>query len=149
MVLVAAFFIAVTPRQNNPTAAISATTVPARSALRDATTAAVAAAESIRTSKLAGVTAIPSAIADVPSAAFRSVAFGTEGRAVLPDLDDRVTVLTEQFAYSVAWRDVARLDLDGADAVVVDDDGAVVARIHDGRLTVSHDLLVGSSITTD
>ncbi len=99
---------------------------------------------------LSAATAIPNAIADVPSAAFRSTPSdgNTEDRAVLPDLEDRVTVLTEQFAYSVAWRDVSRFNL-AENAIVVDHEGTIVARIDDGRLTVSHDLLVGASISLD
>ena len=148
--LVAALVITLTPRQTTTTAAISATTVPATSMLRDASSTAVAAAHSIRTSTLSGATAIPNAIADVPPEAFRSVPFDvlSESRAVLPDLHDRVTVLTEHFAYSVAWRDVSRLQLT-EDAIVVDHDGVIVAHIDDGRFIVSHDLLVGASISLD
>jgi hypothetical protein len=150
--LVAALAITLTPRQAATTTAISATTVPAASAsaLQDAASTAVAAAESIRMSMLSGATAIPNAIADVPSAAFRPTSSGgnTEHGAVLPDLEDRVTVLTEQFAYSVAWRDVSTLDLAGI-AIVVDHEGTIVARIDDGRLIVSYDLLVGASINVD
>jgi hypothetical protein len=148
--LVAALVITLTPRQTTTTTAISVTTVPAASALQEAANTAVAAAESIRTTRLSGATAIPNAIADVPSAAFRSLPSdgSTEDRAVLPDLEDQVTVLTEQFAYSVAWRDVGRLDL-AEIAIVVDDEGTIVARIDDGRLIVSHDLLVGASISVD
>ena len=150
VVLVAALIITLTPRQTTTTSTISATTVPAASALRDAASTAVAAAESIRTTTLSGATAIPNAIADVPPAAFRPTASDvrTEARAVLPDLDDRVTVLTEQFAYSVAWRDVNRLHL-SENAIVVDHEGTIVARIDDGRLIASHDLLVGASISVD
>lgn len=148
--LVAALVITLTPRQGATTTAITATTVPATSALRDAANTAVAAAEAIRSSALSGATAIPSAIAAVPPAAFRLAALdeGTETRAVLPDLDDRVTVLTEHVAYAVAWRDVSRLDLVD-DAIVVDHEGTIVARITDGQFIVSHDLLVGASITVD
>jgi hypothetical protein len=148
--LVAALIITFTPRNTTTTAAISATTAPAASTLREAANTAIAAAESIRESTLSGATAIPNAIAAVPPAAFRAESFDllAETRAVLPDLDDRVTVLTAQFAYSVAWRDVSRLNVTD-DAIVVDDEGVIVARIDDGHFIMSHDLLVGASITLD
>ena len=148
--LVAVWVITLTPRQSAPSTAISATTVPASSVLGDAASTAVATAESMRTSTLSGALAIPSAIADVPPAAFRSTSASVrrDAPAVLPDLDDRVTVLTEQFVYSVAWRDVSRLDV-ARDAIVVDDEGTIVARIDDGQFIASHDLLVGASISLD
>ena len=107
-------------------------------------------AETIRTIMLSGAMAVPNAIADVPSAAFRSTPSdgNTEVQAVLPDLHDRVIVLTEQFAYSVAWRDVSRLNLTEA-AIVVDHEGTIVGHLDAGRLIVSHDLLVGASISLD
>ena len=149
VVMVAAMVVALTPRQTASTAtSITATTVPTAASLSDAVNTAVVAAESIRKGPLAGITGIPQAIADVPALSSRSAATGEAAQAVLPDLDDRVTVVTEQLVYAVAWRDVARLDL-SADAVVVDDDGHIVARIEDGRLIVSHDLLVGASISVD
>jgi len=148
--LVAALAITLTPRQTTTTTAISATTVPAASALRDAAGTAVPTAETIRTIMLSGAMAVPNAIADVPSAAFRSTPSdgNTEVQAVLPDLHDRVIVLTEQFAYSVAWRDVSRLNLTEA-AIVVDHEGTIVGHLDAGRLIVSHDLLVGASISLD
>ena len=148
--LIATLVITLTPRQTETTTAIPATTVPSASSLRDGGGIAVATAESIRTIMLSGATAVPNAIADVPPAAFRSPPGNgnTEVEAVLPDLDDRVTVLTEQFAYSVAWRDVSRLNLTEA-AIVVDHEGTVVGHLDAGRLIVSHDLLVGSSISLD
>jgi len=149
VVLVATMVVALTPRQTaSTTTAITATTVPTTASLSDATNTAVVAAESIRRSPLAGITGIPQAIAQVPVLSARSVPSGDTAQAVLPDLDDRVTVLTEQLVYAVAWRDVARIDLT-ANAIVVDDDGHVVARIDDGQLIVSHDLLVGASISVD
>jgi hypothetical protein len=96
---------------------------------------------------LVEATAIPSALADVPAAAFHSTG-SSDPQAVLPDLHDQVLVLTDQYAYSVAWSDVARLDVAG-DAVVVRADGAIVARFIHGRLIVSHDSLVGSAFATD
>ncbi len=152
VVMVATMVVALTPRQNDATTtAITATTVPA-SSLRGAANVSVAAAESIRTSRLSGFTAIPNAIADIPAAASRTFTRSSSNaeseRVVLPDLDDRVTVLTEQYVYAVAWRDVSRIDAT-ADAVVIDEAGFVVARIIDGRLVVSHDLVVGASLSVD
>lgn len=154
VVMVATMVVALTPRQDlASTTAISATTVPA-SQLRDAANTAVVAAHSIRSSRLSGFTAIPNAIADIPTAITRSsagaagAAGGDSAQAVLPDLDDQVTVLTEQFAYAVAWRDVTRIDAT-TDAVVIDQAGYLVARIVDGRFIVSHDLLVGASLSVD
>ncbi len=148
VVMVATMVVALTPRQNTATTtAMTATTVPT-SSLRGASNTAVAAAESIRTSRLSGFTAIPHAIADIPAAVIRSSATAESERVVLPDLDDRVTVLAEQYVYAVAWRDVSRIDAT-ADAVVIDEAGFVVARIVDGRLIVSHDLVVGASLSVD
>jgi len=96
---------------------------------------------------LVEATAIPSAIADVPAGAYRS-ADSSDPQAVLPDLHDQVLVLTDQYAYSVAWSDVARLDVAG-DAVVVRSNGEIVARFSNGRLIVSHDSLVGSALAAD
>ena len=147
VVMVATMVVALTPRQDTATTAISATTVPA-SSLRGSANAAVAAAESIRTSRLSGLTAIPNAIAAIPAAVTRSSTNTESERVVLPDLDDRVIVLTDQYVYAVAWRDVSRIDAT-ADAVVIDEAGFVVARIVDGRLIVSHDLVVGASLSVD
>ena len=66
----------------------------------------------------------------------------------MPDLHDQVIVLTEQFAYSVAWRDVSQLNLTES-AVVVDHEGTIVGLLDAGRLTVSHDLRVGATINLD
>lgn len=140
--------VALTPRQNTATTtASSATTLPA-SLLSDAENTAVAAAESIRTSRLADVTAIPYAIAIVPIAASMLSSSDDPNQVILPDLDDRVTVLTDQFAYVVAWRDVTLIDA-ATEAVVIDDGGDVVARMKDGRLIMSHDLLVGAAFSVD
>jgi len=147
--MVAAMVVALSPQQApTTTTALSATTIPAAASVANTDNVAVIAAESIRTSRLAGITAIPQGIADVPPGMVRRSVAGEEMQAILPDLDDQVTVLTEQFVYPVAWRDVTRIDLT-ADAVVVDSNGVVVALIVDGRLVVSHDLLVGASITVD
>jgi hypothetical protein len=148
VVMVATMVVALTPRQNAATTtAISATTLPA-ALLSDSEHTAVAAAESIRTSRLAGITAIPQAIANIPSAASRLSSSDDPAQVILPDLDDRVTVLTDQFAYAVAWRDVTRIDVT-TDAVVIDNAGYVVARMEGGRLIMSHDLLVGASLSVD
>lgn len=149
VVLVAALVVTLTPQQTATTASMSATTVPAPSRFSDAATSAVEAAKSIRASTLAAATAIPNAIADVPEAAIRRLTADDVAptRAVLPDLDDHVTVLTEHFAYSVTWREVGRLLAD--DAIVVDNDGVIVGRIDDGRLIVSHDMVVGAWVSVD
>lgn len=148
--LVAALAITLTPRQTTTTTAISATTMPSASALPDGGNTTFATAEPIRTIMLSGATAVPSAIADVPSAAFRSPPTNgnTELEAVLPDLHDRVTVLTEKFAYSVAWRDVSHLNLTES-AIVIDHEGMIVGHLNAGRLTVSHDLRVGATVSLD
>ena len=148
--LVAALAITLTPRQTTTTTAISATTMPPASALRDGGNTTFATAEPVRTIMLSGATAVPKAISDVPSAAFQSPPYNrnTELEAVLPDLHDQVIVLTEQFAYSVAWRDVSQLNLTES-AVVVDHEGTIVGLLDAGRLTVSHDLRVGATINLD
>jgi hypothetical protein len=148
VVMVATMVVALTPRQNAATTtAIGATTLPT-ALLSDSENTAVAAAESIRTSRLAGITAIPQAIANIPLAASLLSSSDDPTQVVLPDLDDRVTVLTDQFAYAVAWRDVTRIDVTTG-AVVIDNAGFVVARMEDGRLIMSHDLLVGASLSVD
>lgn len=145
--LVAALVVTLTPaRSNQSTTAIGSTTTPV-SALRSSDSSAIAVAEALRTNQLDDVTAIPNAIADIPAVALRSGNSTTANSAVLPDLDDTVTVITDQYAYPVAWRDVTRLDV--TDGIVVDADGAIVARITEGRLVVSHDLLVGGVLSAD
>lgn len=147
--LIAALVITVTPAGsiNTPIAVSASTSPPARDSIRAAASTAIAAAETIRSIRLVEATAIPNAIANVPAAAFRSTGL-SDPQAVLPDLHDQVLVLTDQYAYSVAWSDVARLDVAG-DAVVVGPNGAIVARFTDGNLIVSHDSLVGSALTAD
>jgi hypothetical protein len=149
VVLIAALVVTVTPDRSTdaPIAVSASTSPPVREASRAAARTAIAAAETIRSIRLVEATAIPRAIADVPAAAYRSTD-SSDPQAVLPDLHDRVLVVTDQYAYSVTWSDVARLDVAG-DAVVVRDNGAIVARFSNGRLIVSHDSLVGSALATD
>ena len=143
--LIAALVVTVTPGGSiDAPIAVSASTSPP---VRAAASTAIAAAETIRSIRLVEATAIPSAIADVPVAAYRSTG-SSDPEAVLPDLHDQVLVLTDQYAYSVAWSDVARLDVEG-DAVVVRANGEIVARFNDGRLIVSHDSVVGSAFAAD
>ncbi|WP_394944003.1 hypothetical protein [uncultured Ilumatobacter sp.] len=147
--LIAALVVTITPGGSTdaPIAVSASTSPPVRASIRAAANTAIAAAETIRSIRLVEATAIPSALADVPAAAFHSTG-SSDPQAVLPDLHDQVLVLTDQYAYSVAWSDVARLDVAG-DAVVVRADGAIVARFIHGRLIVSHDSLVGSAFATD
>jgi hypothetical protein len=143
--LIAALVVTVTPggSVNAPITASASTSPPVRAAA----STAIAVAETIRSIRLVEATAIPSAIADVPAGAYRSTG-SSDPEAVLPDLHDQVLVLTDQYAYSVAWSDVARLDVEG-DAVVVGTNGEIVARFSDGRFIVSHDSLVGSAFAAD
>jgi len=147
--LIAALVVTVTPggSADAPIAVSASTSPPVRESIRAAANTAIAAAETIRSVRLVEATAIPSAIADVPAGAYRS-ADSSDPQAVLPDLHDQVLVLTDQYAYSVAWSDVARLDVAG-DAVVVRSNGEIVARFSNGRLIVSHDSLVGSALAAD
>lgn len=147
--LIAALVVTVTPggSADAPIAVSASTSPPVRESIRAAANTAVAAAETIRSIRLVEATAIPSAIADVPAAAYRLTG-ASDPQAVLPDLHDQVLVLTDQYAYSVAWSDVARLDVAG-DAVVVRANGEIVARFSNGRLIVSHDSLVGSALAAD
>lgn len=147
--LIAALVVTVTPGgpADAPISVSASTSPPVRESIRAAANTAIAAAESIRSIRLVEATAIPSAIADVPPAAYRSTG-SSDPQAVLPDLHDQVLVLTDQYAYSVAWSDVARLDVAG-DAVVVRSNGEIVARFSNGRLIVSHDSLVGSALAAD
>lgn len=149
VVLIAALVVTVTPDRSTdaPIAVSASTSPPVWEASRAAAHTAIAAAETIRSIRLVEATAIPRAIADVPAAAYRSTDL-SDPQAVLPDLHDQVLVLTDQYAYSVVWRDVTRLGVAG-DAVVVLANGAIVARFNDGRLIVSHDSLVGSALATD
>lgn len=149
VVLVAVLVISLTPRSDiSGPIAVSATTTPAAAqSIRAAADSAVAAAASIRSAGLSTFAPIPAAIADVPAAAFASSRSTDTSRAVLPDLDDEVLVLTDTHAYSVAWRDAARLDVD--DGIVIARDGVLVARFTEGRLVVSHDLLIGAALSLD
>ena len=64
---------------------------------------------------------------------------------MLPDLTDEVKVISHEFIYAVQWRDVAQLtDIDHA--VVVTDNGAVIAVITDGRLVVASDSYGGFTV---
>lgn len=149
VILITALVVTVTPRESTeaPIAVSASTSPPVRESIRAGASTAVAAAETIRSIRLVEATAIPKAIADVPAAAYRSTDL-SDPQAILPDLHDQVLVVTDQFAYSVAWIDAARLDVEG-DAVVVGPNGAIVARFSDGRLIVSHDSLVGSALAAD
>jgi hypothetical protein len=147
--LVAALVVTVTPGRSAdaPIAVIASTSPPVREPIRAAASTAIAAAEAIRSVRLDEATGIPRAIANVPAAAYLSTNL-SDPQAVLPDLHDQVLVVTDQYAYSVAWSDVARLDVAG-DAVVIGSNGAIVARFSDGRVIVSHDSLVGSALAAD
>lgn len=149
VVLVAALVVSMTPRSDTSgPIAVSATTTPAATqSIKAAADSAVAAAASIRSARLTTFAPIPAAIADVPAAAFGSGLATDTSRVVLPDLDDEVLVLTESYAYSVAWRDAARLDVE--DGIVIARDGELVARFTEGRLVVSHDLLIGAALSVD
>lgn len=137
--MVAALVVAMTPRESTAPAAVSATTV----AATDPSARAVD-----RTARIASAPAIPTAIVDV-AGAHAALAGGSlpdaSAAAVLPDLDDEVVVLTDHVAYALPWRDVALLSVE--DAVVVDADGAIVARFESGRLVVSADAVVGAALT--
>ena len=164
---VATLVITITPRTSTGPVALSSTTLPAaaqtiRSAVSTASTATttevqagvVALANSIRTARIDDFTAIPTAIASVPSGvvdrggALADIA--TEliaaNDVMLPDLTDDVTVISRDFIYAVQWRDVAHLtEID--DAAVVTSDGAVIAVITDGRLVVASDSY-GTNVAT-
>lgn len=144
IVLFATLAVTLTPRSSDPgLVALSATTVPRTSAAESA----FSVAEAMRSTPLTGMSGVPSAVADVPAGAFGR-ATKSPPSAMLPDLDDQVIVLTDRYAYRVSWRDVSRLAI-SVDAIVVDQLGAVVAHIDDGRLVVSHDLMVGAAFAAD
>jgi hypothetical protein len=144
VVLVAVLVVSMTPRGDSAgPIAVSATTTPIVQSLRTSAGTAV----SMRSPRLSTFSPIPAAIADVPAAAFEPTVAAEAARAILPDLDDEVLVLTDTFAYSVAWRDAARLDVE--EGIVVGRDGEVVARFIEGRLVASHDLLVGAALSLD
>lgn len=142
VLLVAALVVSFTPRSAPGTVAVGATTIPAAADLvPDSQRRAMAAAESLRAGAFTTVRAIPHAVAAVPVVTLSVGADAQRDAVVLPDLDDTVVVLTEDFAYAVAWKDVARVEV-ATDAVVVADDGTVVARIVDGRIVMNDDMLV-------
>lgn len=147
--LIAALVVTVTPSgsADAPIAVSATTSPPVRESIRADASTAIAAAGTIRSIRFVEATAIPRAIANVPAAAYLSTDL-SDPQAVLPDLHDQVLVVTDQYAYPVAWSDVARLDVAG-DAVVIRSDGAIVARFSDGRLIVSYDSLIGSALAAD
>ncbi|NND75808.1 MAG: hypothetical protein HKN44_12460 [Ilumatobacter sp.] len=144
VVMVAALVVAMTPQRSGSPLAVSATTGPAVSA--DGRGDAPDDAD--RAARIASVKAIPNAIVDVPGTHGRprpSTGVDQDATAVLPDLDDEVLVLTENVAYALPWSEVAWLEID--DAVVVNSDGAIVARFEAGRLIVAADAVVGAALT--
>lgn len=145
VVLVATLAIVVTPRRSSNPTAIGATTVPslgARSLGIDGSTVA----SSFQSAGIASFTAIPSAIAAVPSAADPSDVGDPDLAATeLPDLDDDVVVLTDEHAYVVRWRDVAAMSQTD-DAIVLAEDGSIIAVIKLGHLVVAPDTKVGATV---
>jgi hypothetical protein len=150
IVLLAVMVVVVTPRRTSNPSAISATTAPGVTRSVRSNTAPISrAAPDVQPTRIAAFTAIPTAIAAVPAPATligltRDVSLVAEP-TVLPDLSDRVVVLTDQFAYSLRWRDVAWLSISG-DAAVLATDGSLVARFIGGQLIVTADTKTGSAL---
>lgn len=154
VMMVAALVVAVTPRSTNPLA-VSATTAPSSGRTIQAAAGAgeaepggeidvAFAVSAVRSTRIASFTAIPNAIVAVP-AEMTSVGRSREAApATLPDLADKVLVLTDEFAYEVPWSDVALMSFARAD--VLAHDGSIVARFVDGHLVVTADSKVGSPI---
>lgn len=163
VIVVAALVVTISPRRSNGPVALTATTLPAaaqtfRSAVSTVTTGdlqagVVALANSVRTARIDDFTAIPSAIASVPGGvasggmvltdiAADQIAFSN---VMLPDLTDEVNVISRDFTYAVEWREVAQLTTVD-DAVVVANDGAIIAIISDGRLVVASDSYGGVNV---
>ena len=140
--MVAALVVSMTPHPAAGPSAVSATTAPATAdadgeSVREVT---------VRSARISSFPAIPNAVAAAPLLGSQLRDSGHRQPTVLPDLDDRVLVVTDHVAYAVPWRDVAWLGVDG-DAIVVDADGVVVARIDSGRLIVTADALVGAAVS--
>lgn len=117
--------VAVTPRSSDAPVAVSATTMPATVRPQAAAPPSIAG----QSQWLASFRPIPNAVASDPQGARN----GRDVAASVPDGDDIVLVVTAQVTYRVAWEDLVFLDVaDGA--VVVDRDGALVARIERGAI---------------
>lgn len=150
VVMVAVMVVVVTPRRTSNPSAISATTAPGAIRLvRPDSAPASRTTPDLQPTRIAAFTAIPTAIAAVPTPETpvgftRDVSLVAEP-TVLPDLSDRVVVLTDQFAYALRWRDVAWLSVSG-DAAVLAADGSLVARFINGQLIVTADTKTGSAL---
>ena len=133
--LVVAMIVAVTPRQSDGPVAVSATTTPATPATSASpTTSPPDAQASTPAVQLVSIAAIPNAVAAGPVGARAARAVADD----LPDANDPVLVRTDSVTYRIAWADLARIEL-AEDAVVIDRNGEMVARIEDGEIVVVAD----------
>jgi hypothetical protein len=120
MLLVVALVVAMTPSPVAEQTAQSVTTVPARPSRTAEPDRGIV--------RLAAVTAIPNAVAAIPTFSIE----GQRGATRLPQADETVLVQTEYATYRLTWRDVQWLEIDGS-AVIVDASLDVVGYIDDGR----------------
>jgi hypothetical protein len=129
--------VAMTPRTSSAPVALNATTVPATVSTEliaqpRTATAATAGFSGSRIpigALLTSFASMPHAIASAPPLTLD----GTAIAARLPRADDLVLVRTDEVTYQLPWGQVGYLQApDGS--VVFDADGALVARILDGRV---------------
>ncbi len=127
--------VAMTPRTSSSPVALNATTVPAtvstvvQPRTATASTAGFAGTRIPIGALLTSFASMPHAIASAPPLTLD----GTAIAARLPRTDDLVLVRTDEVTYELPWGQVAYLEApDGS--VVFDADGALVARILDGRV---------------
>jgi hypothetical protein len=129
--------VAMTPRTSSAPVALNATTVPATVstdlvAQPRTATAATAGLSGSRIpigALLTSFASMPHAIASAPPLTLD----GTPVAARLPRADDLVLLRTDEVTYQLPWGQVRYLEVpDGS--VVFDNDGALVARIVEGRV---------------
>jgi hypothetical protein len=129
--------VAMTPRTSSSPVALNATTVPATASTELITQPRTATASTAGFSGsripigalLTSFASMPHAIASAPPLTLD----GTAIAARLPRADDLVLVRTDEVTYQLPWGQVGYLRAPNG-SVVFDADGALVARILDGRV---------------
>jgi len=135
VVMIAVLVVATTPRSADPTSSMTATTMPAfvvtppvAIVRPEADTTRV----SVPALLLASLIAIPNEIASAPQFTSHRPRVAED----LPTAREQVMVQTDDVTVHCTWADVQEMPMpDGA--IVVDLDGALVARVDDGELVES------------
>jgi hypothetical protein len=135
VVMIAVLVVATTPRSADPTSSMTATTMPA---FVVTTPVAIVRPEadttrvSVPALLLASLIAIPNEIASAPQFTSHRPRVAED----LPTAREQVMVQTDDVTVHCTWADVQEMPMpDGA--IVVDLDGALVARVDDGELVES------------